>query len=203
MNGDSKSSTFLLDLGLDPSTVDDCGSTPLFKAIVSQYYSLPLVKMLLDAGAHFEMLDPEVLWFTLISYIGNHEIVKLLLEADLVDTSHEDENGWAPLHHAAHRSTERMVTVLLNGGSDALIQTKEGMTPLHIALARGADLLIVNALLGAKSDISMRDAYGWTPLHAAVSQCPREDVFRTLLVVGSDVLAKTNSGYTPLHLAVG
>ena len=69
---------------------------------------------------------------------GDEEAALVLLEADsgLVHARHRD--GWAPLHVAAARLSERLVAWMLDHGADTNARRGDGQTPLdRAAQARG------------------------------------------------------------------
>ena len=52
------------------------------------------------------------------------------------DANSRDENGWTPLHNAAHWGNEAVVQMLLKAGADVKAVNKDGWTPLHHAVSK-------------------------------------------------------------------
>ena len=67
---------------------------------------------------------------------GDHEIVRLLLEAG-ADPNFRAELGVTPLHLAASRGADALVHRLLERGADGAARMNDGTTPAGIAAARG------------------------------------------------------------------
>ncbi len=76
----------------------------------------------------------------------------------------------------------------------------EGMTPLHMAAARGyAD--VARLLISYGVALNRRDARGYTPL-ALAARHDQVEVLQELLAHGAACNTETAEGYTPLHLAI-
>lgn len=78
-----------------------------------------------------------------------------------------DHAGWLPLHEAANHGYIEVVSLLLEGGSKALINDRgdsscEGITPLHDACSNG-HLKIVELLLDRGANPTIRTDAGETP----------------------------------------
>jgi uncharacterized protein len=73
---------------------------------------------------------------------------------------------------------------------------KEGETPLHMAVTRGA-LQDVVTLLAAGANVNARTEFGWTPLGRSPSSLSIE-ILKVLLLAGADIHAKSEFGDTPM-----
>jgi ankyrin repeat protein len=69
------------------------------------------------------------------------------------------QNGWTPLHWAAHSQKSEIVEVLLQFGADPNAVDFEGATPLHIA-ADGQSAEIVAKLIQKGARGNMRNDFG-------------------------------------------
>ena len=95
------------------------------------------------------------------------------VQAALYDDVHAtvtDQRRLTPLHYAvaAQRTPTRIMDLLLSNGADVNARDKNGVTPLHIAVALGKDRA-ARALLQRKANANIRDNNGLTPLHLATS----------------------------------
>jgi len=114
------------------------------------------------------------------------EVVELLLQAG-ADPKCCDV-GWEmdPLHHAALRGRDSIVSAWLErfrSDWDINKQNKFGLTPLHFAVRYGGpSLASVNTLIAAGADRTIPDVFGSLPLHYAVI-CDEADpeIVRALL----------------------
>uniref|UniRef100_A0A8C6SFM7 Ankyrin repeat protein n=1 Tax=Neogobius melanostomus TaxID=47308 RepID=A0A8C6SFM7_9GOBI len=91
------------------------------------------------------------------------------------------QNGYTPLHIAAKKNQMEIATVLLQYGAETNIQTKQGVTPLHLASQEGH---IVNFLLQNGASVNAKTKNGYTPLHQAAQQ-GNTHVINVLLQFGS------------------
>ena len=118
-----------------------------------------------------------------------------------------DQQGWTPLHLAAHFNSIRTIEPLLTFDRDvAYIKDKDGRTALHIATHRGNRKVIQEILSRCPDCFELVDNEGRNVLHtaAAAESTPvtaltmyvflKSSRFRNLLN------EKDNNGDTPLHL---
>jgi ankyrin repeat protein len=109
----------------------------------------------------------------------------------------------------------RLCKLLLKYSADVNMQDKDGNTPLHWAVRKGNESLlllmlengagtsvIVRLLLenGASTSVNVQNTDGQTPLHLAVL-IRNESVVRLLLANGADVNVPNKNGSTPMHNA--
>jgi len=125
-----------------------------------------------------------------------------------------DEQGFAPIHHAALTGDTELIRNYLHEGVDVNLRARpkhqnefDGATPLHLAAGR-ADVTTMDLLLRFGADIEARtDSYGETPLHLCCSRDCRgtgDDgikALRLLLTYGADTNAISSIGHSPLHPA--
>ncbi|XP_070579660.1 transient receptor potential cation channel subfamily A member 1-like [Ptychodera flava] len=112
-----------------------------------------------------------------------------------------DEDGLAPLHHAAHYDRTEVVEELILRGADINIRAEEDdVTPLHLAI-KYRNLETVKLLMKYDAATYTRDRNGLTPLHLSARR-GYEEITRILLVEGkADPNARDNDKLTPLHQA--
>lgn len=111
---------------------------------------------------------------------------------------------FTPLHFSVLSSaTIDQLKSLLVKVDDVNVTTRNGMTPLHVALCFNSDPLeIIECLIEHDADLERRMlSFQFTPLLIAVFK-NRQDVLELLLENGADVEAAANDeGLTPLLLA--
>lgn len=133
--------------------------------------------------------------------LGDAQTVAALLEQG-ADRQARDDEGWTPLHWAAHLGHRDVAELLLTGalnGEGANSPDNFGRTPLHLAAAAGhAELVSLLVIEGA--DPSVAAAEGLTPMHLAAC-FGQDDTVRVLIESGAEVNARDEFGQTPLALA--
>ena len=114
------------------------------------------------------------------------------------------DDGWTPLHSAAHWGHKETVELLINKGANVNAKdSKHKETPLYNAASAGhrqvAELLIdKGADVNAKRDLGRLQL---TPLYAAASEGHKELV-ELLIANGADVNPKDDNVMAPLNAAV-
>jgi ankyrin repeat protein len=118
-------------------------ATPLVLAALID--SLPILKLLLGAGAEVNQTDPLRGRTVLHSaaFFANENIIRALLEAG-ADREIRDVKGWKALHCATYGvrpdragfqvANLRAMELLIEGKADLESRTRDGLTPLHISV---------------------------------------------------------------------
>jgi ankyrin len=207
----------LLDHGADPEAAEgNMGQKPLHRVACGEYKSqedgVRVAQLLLERGADVNTrCDDHQTPLHLASYLGNIEIVRLLLNHGADPEAAEGNMGEKPLHHVPcgeYKSQEdgvRVAQLLLDRGADINTRRKDDWTPLHLASYLG-NAEIVQLLIDHGAEVDVMDDFGKTPLHDVSngkyeSQEDGVRVARLLLDHGAGVNAKSKSGDTPLELA--
>jgi len=126
----------------------------------------------------------------------------------MFDSDVQDRLEQQPLHLAAERGKEKMVSCLLvkaqrEAKKENILgaRCKNGQTPLHRA-AWGGSAVVISLLLKEGSNANTEDNDGNTGLHIAAEK-GFEDVVTILLQNGNvNVNAKGRNGLTALYYAV-
>lgn len=190
--------SFLLELGVEPSSTDERGCTVLHLAIFSRHRDI--VAAAIASGANMEAvvskseknpmsaMRPAPPWGSPLDCSMRSvdpRIIKLLLDAGA------KPNG-THLANTIHQiPTFRM---LLDAGA----QPTEGNELLHYAVSKRGHPNLVALLLETGAKVDERRSYlRQTPLHLA-----RDAYVESLIRAGADVNAQDEAGLTPLHYAV-
>jgi ankyrin repeat protein len=132
---------------------------------------------------------------------GDTDEVAALLSMDNRLTRTHDDDGWTPLHLAAHYGHADTVSLLLHNNAPVDIRSTNQManTPLHAALAgRRGD--VAKVLIDAGADVNARQHGGWAPLHSAAANGDRDSV-ELLIARGADRKAANDAGVTAAAIA--
>jgi ankyrin repeat protein len=103
------------------------------------------------------------------------------------------------LKAAKSGDAERVNALLANDKSLLAARDKDGSTPLHCAVWKGQERVVV-ALIEAGADVNVHnenDHWGTTPLHAA-AHANQAAIAQLLIDHGADVSAKDLEGRTPM-----
>lgn len=124
------------------------------------------------------------------SRLGNETVVRTLLKFCKVNLS--DENGYAPLHHAAIKGHMSIAQLLLDKkGSQVNIESDTQLTPLWLAAKYGHEAL-VKLLLDKGAKTEAKDEKRSTPLLIA-AMYGHENVMKLLINNGADLEAESQS----------
>lgn len=152
----------------------------------------------------------------------SRDLIDAVLENDLekaqallkegTDIHQKDEQGWAPIHHAASQGNMEMITLLLQYNADINAKTlcdanspdyeyrNDHYTPL-LAATRYGQLEAIQYLIEHGAHVNDKEDLGNTALHFAASSGNIQTV-AYLLKHGADVKAANNHGDTPLLEAI-
>ncbi|XP_044919463.1 E3 ubiquitin-protein ligase MIB2 isoform X1 [Mustela putorius furo] len=135
------------------------------------------------------------------AYLGQVELVRLLLQARAAADLPDDEGNTA-LHYAALGNQPEAARLLLSSGCGANALNGTRSTALHVAVQRGF-LEVVRVLCERGCDVNLSDAHANTPLHCAISAGAGASGIVEVLteVPGIDVTATNSQGFTLLHHA--
>lgn len=134
------------------------------------------------------------------------DVMEALL-AHGADIDATDQAGWQAIHVAAADPDDmgRGVRLLLRHGANPEATTKDGVTPLMLAMDEegeppGIDALEANALelIAHSNDVNHRDSKGNTALLIA-TEASSPAVVRSLLRAGADPNEANNKGELPLE----
>ncbi|MFG6495015.1 ankyrin repeat domain-containing protein [Fictibacillus sp. UD] len=129
------------------------------------------------------------------------EIEDLLKKGNVqIDTLND---GWSPLHLAAHFGHIDIVRLLLEQGADVHVKSGNNManTPLHAAAANMKNRQeMIGLLLSYGADINEQQSGGWTVLHQA-AQHNDPEMISYFIEKGADPFLAKGDGKTALQLA--
>lgn len=171
--------------------------TPLH---IAAYRSLPILKLLIQAGADVSAQDHEGL--TPLHYVAeSHDGVEsgdtvAVLRSACADINVRDSYGETPLFHAVHSGNIELVSALIDCGANLDIASNDSTeTPLICAIRKNyTDIALLLIRNGA--NVNLCDERHVSPLHFAVSSGDVK-VVDELLKAKADPNALTRYGQTP------
>lgn len=186
----------LLGAGALPHLADQRGRTPLHDAVEAG--RTRAVTVLLAAGA--DPRTPDATGVTpmgLARELGDNEVIAVL-QAPRAPLPSCGELCEAEFWRTA--TTERVEKALARA-PHAGGRSPKGDSPLHLAIAAGADAGMVKLLLDHGANPNARNALDDTPLHVAARTPGGDGVIATLLEGGAMLEAANGKDWTPLHVA--
>ncbi|MCS3651092.1 ankyrin repeat protein [Salinibacter ruber] len=193
----------LIELGTDPSAMDEDGKPALHQAASNG--KPEVVRGLIEGGA-----DANERGYTPKTPLhwsareDSEGVAKVLVEAGVEIEAEHERTGRTPLHVAAREGSTQTAEVLLGAGADLNAEdrmvTSSDNVPLHFAASSG-HIEVVEALIEAASEVNVRSLDKETPLHKAALR-GNVEVIELLLQEGADVSAFGSDGQSPLGVAI-
>lgn len=205
--GQWSAAEFLLKQRPDLSLQDKNGNSPLYLAVSRGDAVLPMVKLLLDAGANTELVPTQgdnagATPVHIACAIGANGCLESLLRHGAAVTK-QLPDGSSPMHTAAIGGDQRTVLILSAAGADVNALNQKKRTPLHHCGIAG-NFIVATELIRLGAEVDPRDKEDCTPLMHAVME-NQAKVATVLLDNQADpnVMAQTDStSLFPLHVAV-
>lgn len=204
----------LLDQGAEVDSQDGRGSTSL--KLAARAGRGDMVKLLCDRGAKVNYQGGPSGGSALhdATELGFRAVAEVLISKgatiDLASPVQPNEPGAiigrrTPLHIAASKGYQVMITMLLAGGANVNATDQLDETPLYLATTGDVNVVALLLQKGADPKIGAQsreqELKGITPLHAAAERGFPE-VIQQLLQHGADVNQTNSLGQTPLWTAV-
>ncbi|CAL1682578.1 unnamed protein product [Lasius platythorax] len=193
LNGDIEIVKLLLDSDANIDAKNQYGRTPFHNAVENK--KMEIIELLLNRGADVNARNSNSITplHLAVEKGNNEEIIKLLLSRGAnVDAKGYLQNVEHLLKHGAHVNSAYTST------------SREGYTPLHLAVEKGSEE-IIKLLLSRGANVDAKGIDGITSLHIAAERGYLQIVEHLLkrgAHVNSVYTSTSREGYTPLHLAV-
>jgi uncharacterized protein len=146
----------LVSKGANVNAADGTGQTALMLAVRAR--QAPIVRILLDNRARAWIQDDKWSALMLASFLGDVEIVSLLLARD-ANVNAVDDRGMTALMHAASTGQVQVIKALLAKSADVNARDAGGHTALMFA-ANNGQLTAAAALKDAGADVGARNRNG-------------------------------------------
>lgn len=186
----------MMERGVDPSTRNNAGDTPLHIAVRTDQTDSSLALLAARIDIYAANVKGETPLGIALASLSNP---KRWFFTEKVLAS-RDGAGNTPLHFAASEGLARAVAFLIPLGASPEARNADGQTPLHSAVRKDAPDCI-RALVSAGADLSARDLTGATPLHQAVYWNARKSM-EALVLAGADLNARDFAGASPIFEAL-
>ncbi|XP_067660154.1 putative ankyrin repeat protein RF_0381 [Haliotis asinina] len=178
---------------------DTDSQTPVMKAAI--YTGKAVFDLLLKAKADLSLINA---YHETILHMacegGNIEIIKYILNQDIVDIDSQDINGQTPAMIPASNGNMDVLEILVEAGADLSLEREDGETILHVACEWEHIEIIEYLLTHSHVDINSRDGDDCTPAMMAARE-GNEDIFFLLVAHGADLTVRNDAGDNILNLA--
>lgn len=127
----------LIQKGANVNELDANQDAPLVIAAYKGYTEI--VQKLLEAGADVTAVDPGMKATALhaAAYAGRTEAARVLIAHKIDIDKQGPYNGYTALHDAIWQNNVATAQVIIDAGANLGIKSKDGLTPLEMAKARG------------------------------------------------------------------
>ena len=171
--GQWSAAEFLLKQRPDLSQQDKNGNSPLYLAVSRGDSALPMVNLLLQAGANTELAPSQgdnagATPVHIAGAIGANGCLETLLRYGASVTK-QLPDGSSPLHTAAIGGDQTTVLILSTAGADFNALNHEKRTPLHNCGIAG-NVSVATALIRLGAGVDPLDHEGFTPLMHSVTK---------------------------------
>ncbi|KAL4724759.1 hypothetical protein ACLX1H_008205 [Fusarium chlamydosporum] len=161
---------------------------------------LPILKLLLERGAHIDAKDKT--GYCALAYSAKHNHVEvmqqLLTRSPALDVRTSNEESLLDLA----MDNIQMMTMLLNAGLDPDLCGRDNLPVINIAVDK-KEIAVVKLLVERNADLDHFDQWGWNPILDATGYVPSPEITRILAENGANLSVTTERRSTPLHLAAG
>ncbi|MCY4329572.1 MAG: ankyrin repeat domain-containing protein, partial [Endozoicomonadaceae bacterium] len=199
---------------VDPGIPDKYGNNALASAVLNG--SLECVSFLMVALSNPEITAKDKLGYSLLHKVlasDNVEMLKLLLEYEILDINAQNEKGYTPLILAVCVNARQCFERLLCQGIDPYIKNYYGNNVLHMAawhesysLSKEDNLdnqvWFTSRLLEAGVNLGGHNSHGSNILHLAVKRGNAELIGMLSAASRNHFIALDRQGFTPIGCAI-
>ena len=190
LKGDFESVRRYVDMGANINSVDNNGSTIIYRMSLLKDLSMDqmnCLNYLLLKGAdankeNYNGYTPLTAHFS--SNLFNKEFLDRLVQNN-AEINSPDFDGDTPLHFAVMNNNAETVAYLLENGANTNVKNKDGITPLHIAV-KEKNYDITGRLLSAGADRNTKDIDGISALDI-VKAGNDVDLFKLFSITQEDI----------------
>lgn len=198
-----KGSEAILELILNKKPNLDCLDTSGRSALSRAVEFPDLARILLEKGASPDLTEyRDFTPLSLSAEDGFTKTVELLLahgaQVNLRTDITSDTGGWTAVCIAAEYDQPDIVKLLVDAGASLSLKSNNGSTPLHVATASTARVLLQYR---KRLNIDEQNQYKMTPLHCAIEFSPGSELAKLLIDSGANLNLADQDGDTPLSLA--
>ena len=192
----------MVELGVSPNLCDDCGWTPIHRAIVNDHKHVVL--RLIDLDADVDVADGDG-WRAIhnSSLNGDIELVEKLLSCG-ADANQPTQDGRCAIHYASRTGKLDVLDALIGANVELNVADQDGLTPVHLAGA-SCEKGSLEKLVAAGADIDAKSNNGFSCVHHAC-EWMRPTAVQFILKLGelgANMNQRDQYDRCPIHMIAG
>ncbi|XP_067670056.1 serine/threonine-protein phosphatase 6 regulatory ankyrin repeat subunit A-like [Haliotis asinina] len=200
LGGDLEMVRFVLKLAfVDINSSGTNGRTPVMLAARKGYKKI--FDLLVNTGCDLSQVSGDGDNILHHACLGGYlDIVKYILQEQIVDINSRGKYGRTPVMKAAWGGHKRVLNLLVDKGGDISMLDNESDNIIHVACIRGNVAMVKNILAKHIFGINSRGRKGRTPLMVA-AQYGKKELFNLLLCEGANMFHTDDDGNNILHVS--
>ena len=133
-------------------------------------------------------------------YYSTPEIIKYIIDKNVIDLEAETNDGWKPIHFICRYSTPEIIKYIIDKNViDLEAKTNDGWKPIHFICRYSTPEIIKYIIDKNVVDLEAETNDGWRPIHL-ICRYSTLKIIQYIFDKSIDLEAQLNDGWRPIHL---